>query len=436
MQFRPSVKAIFLSYSDSFDHFIVAKKGCSPAGVLPMLSVACVVLLVPSIRSALGIGAVTVPFSCVILASALSLVTWKAYPNRTLVSILQFFDITLYSSALISISSLSTTLAAASLFSSLWIISTVYWATAYGFSAMGFISVVLGPVIVVLSIGGTVFPDVSIALGAMLWIFVSRLTKAKRQHLKRTIGVLSILDNAADNAADLRQSSITDRHNLKLIGILHKAKNDLTPAKWNIEYLSKQCAFSEEHQQVLNETKECIDSTLDELYLRLENYRARTIETPFYYLCDLISEIQEHLSLFPHLDFRADNSSDPMIEGRIDDIRLSIMTLMENSKDAGATRCVLKYEPLKNSNHCRLQLRDNGPGLPSKVKEHLFEPFNSYGKRDGVGLGLYLSSRLVSANSGSLTLVESDKNGTVFQFELSLHTPMHNSAATKSAELF
>jgi signal transduction histidine kinase len=422
-----SAKQLCADYLDSFDHFIVSQKGCSPAGVLPLLAVALIVLPIPSIRHALGIKDFVLPLSCIVLGSLFSIATWKAYPIRILIGVLQFLEVSLYSTALISLSASSAS-STSSLLSSLWIISVVYWATIYSFSILGLVSVLLGPLVVIVFAGAPVLPDFSIALGAMLFIIVSRITKAKRLHMQKTIGVLSILDNAVDMAADIQRSSVVDIHNLKLISILHKAKNDLTPAKWNLEYLAKRGTFSDDLHQVINETKECIDSTLDDLYTHLEKYRSRSTEIRFFHFSDLVSELRDQLISFPHLNFSADDSADPLIQGRIEDIRLSIVTLVENSANAGASKCELKLGARDADDRFRLLLRDNGTGLPSKVKEHMFEPFNSYGKRNGVGLGLYLSSRLISANAGELSLVQSSAEGTEFQLELSLYKPLRNTA--------
>jgi signal transduction histidine kinase len=61
----------------------------------------------------------------------------------------------------------------------------------------------------------------------------------------------------------------------------------------------------------------------------------------------------------------------------------------------------------------RLQVRDNGPGIPEEVRERLFQPFVS-GRSGGSGLGLAIVQRAVEAHRG-LVLVESvTGSGTTF----------------------
>ena len=61
---------------------------------------------------------------------------------------------------------------------------------------------------------------------------------------------------------------------------------------------------------------------------------------------------------------------------------------------------------------------DNGPGIPDEIRQQLFEPFTSHGKKHGTGLGLAISKQIVDHHGGSITC-ESDMNtGTTFRITL------------------
>lgn len=61
----------------------------------------------------------------------------------------------------------------------------------------------------------------------------------------------------------------------------------------------------------------------------------------------------------------------------------------------------------------RLEIRDNGPGIPEEVRERIFEPFVT-GRTGGTGLGLAIVQRAVEAHRG-LVLVDSvPGRGTTF----------------------
>jgi signal transduction histidine kinase len=51
-------------------------------------------------------------------------------------------------------------------------------------------------------------------------------------------------------------------------------------------------------------------------------------------------------------------------------------------------------------------ISDNGPGIPLRARDKLFQPFQGSTRRGGTGLGLPISAELVQAHGGSLRLVE------------------------------
>jgi two-component system C4-dicarboxylate transport sensor histidine kinase DctB len=64
-----------------------------------------------------------------------------------------------------------------------------------------------------------------------------------------------------------------------------------------------------------------------------------------------------------------------------------------------------------------VEVRDQGPGIAAAVKERLFHPFATYGKRNGLGLGLALSRQTVLEHGGDLTAANGP-DGAVFSVEL------------------
>ncbi|MBI5260200.1 MAG: HAMP domain-containing histidine kinase [Bradyrhizobium sp.] len=53
-----------------------------------------------------------------------------------------------------------------------------------------------------------------------------------------------------------------------------------------------------------------------------------------------------------------------------------------------------------------LEVSDTGPGVPAKMREHLFEAFQTSGRPGGSGLGLAIAAELVRAHGGDIHLVE------------------------------
>jgi two-component system sensor histidine kinase PilS (NtrC family) len=61
----------------------------------------------------------------------------------------------------------------------------------------------------------------------------------------------------------------------------------------------------------------------------------------------------------------------------------------------------------------RLQVRDDGPGIPADIRERLFDPFVS-GRPGGSGLGLAIVQRAVQAHRGLVLVDSGPGTGTTF----------------------
>jgi signal transduction histidine kinase len=65
-----------------------------------------------------------------------------------------------------------------------------------------------------------------------------------------------------------------------------------------------------------------------------------------------------------------------------------------------------------------IEVRDNGPGIPERIRPRLFEAFQSAAKPGGVGLGLAIAAELIRAHGGDVQLAGTGPEGTVFHVTL------------------
>jgi signal transduction histidine kinase len=65
-----------------------------------------------------------------------------------------------------------------------------------------------------------------------------------------------------------------------------------------------------------------------------------------------------------------------------------------------------------------VRVEDSGPGVPATIREVLFQPFTTSGKKNGLGLGLALSRESVQAHGGELWLDRDFVTGTRFCLRL------------------
>jgi signal transduction histidine kinase len=64
------------------------------------------------------------------------------------------------------------------------------------------------------------------------------------------------------------------------------------------------------------------------------------------------------------------------------------------------------------------KVKDNGPGIPDAIKDRIFEPFVTHGKKGGTGLGMAIAYSVVKAHRGTISFVTKAGEGTEFIVQL------------------
>jgi len=110
----------------------------------------------------------------------------------------------------------------------------------------------------------------------------------------------------------------------------------------------------------------------------------------------------------------------------------ALLNIMRNAMEATAAqpRCEMTLRTrsqrqftIGSKRHrlvCRVDIADNGPGIPPDIREHLFMPMVS-GRADGTGLGLSIAQDIVHRHGGLLSC-DSRPGDTCFSIYLPLDT--------------
>ncbi|WP_236621596.1 sensor histidine kinase [Asticcacaulis benevestitus] len=103
-----------------------------------------------------------------------------------------------------------------------------------------------------------------------------------------------------------------------------------------------------------------------------------------------------------------------------------LVNLMRNARQAielqpnRKARGRLTLTAVKTSEEVLLIVNDNGPGIPEKLRDKLFQPFTSSTTPGGSGLGLAIARELAQLHGGDVRLVSSGAEGTTFEVRLPL----------------
>ena len=148
------------------------------------------------------------------------------------------------------------------------------------------------------------------------------------------------------------------------------------------------------------------------------------------HLADAVTDAAEDAGLAPHgvrlvskVGARARVLADPEQLNRI------LINLLRNAREAivsrpggdGHGRVDITFE--RREADCLIRIADNGPGVPERVRERLFQPFSGTTRQGGAGLGLAISRELAQGHGGDLTLASTGSEGTVFELTLPNRAP-------------
>jgi len=95
--------------------------------------------------------------------------------------------------------------------------------------------------------------------------------------------------------------------------------------------------------------------------------------------------------------------------------RNAVQALEASIKQGTALReCNLRIKAWREGGVTTIEVRDNGPGVPEKARNHLFEAFKGGARAGGTGLGLAIANELTRAHGGELRLITDANMGAVF----------------------
>lgn len=208
--------------------------------------------------------------------------------------------------------------------------------------------------------------------------------------------------------------------------IAHEIKNPLTPIKLSAERLEKK--FGEQIKDpAFRESVRVIVAQVDSLKNLVNEFNQfarlpKSNPTPG----QLNQIIGDSLVLFRNsgrpdvVDFRPDQTL-PVFFFDTDQMSRIINNLVDNALsavvDLPSPKVVISTHYDSVLNIARIEVEDNGPGIPAHLRERIFEPYMTT-KVNGTGLGLSIVKRMVEDHQGFIRAYSDDHGHTKFVIEL------------------
>lgn len=99
-------------------------------------------------------------------------------------------------------------------------------------------------------------------------------------------------------------------------------------------------------------------------------------------------------------------------------LRRLLHNLVHNALDAMPDGGTLRVETWQEDAVACLAVSDSGPGIPAEIANRLFEPFVTFGKTSGTGLGLAVVRKIVDELAGTIRVDKAPGGGACFELRL------------------
>jgi len=103
----------------------------------------------------------------------------------------------------------------------------------------------------------------------------------------------------------------------------------------------------------------------------------------------------------------------------LDFIKQALLNIVINGEQAMPSGGTLTLTTKRDDNHCVIEVRDEGSGIPKEVQDKVFELYFTT-KKGGSGIGLAQTYQIMQWHYGSVDFETAEGQGTTFRLRLPL----------------
>jgi signal transduction histidine kinase len=245
------------------------------------------------------------------------------------------------------------------------------------------------------------------SIGGLLWLATIEVRRAREAEAKHSR--LALMGTMATSVA-------------------HEIRNPLNSLNLSIEYMKRRARGAEAKQDGSADLADDLASMQHEVH-RLEQVvrdfsdlsREPRVEPQ---RVSLRGAIEHVLKLFQPMaqqqGIRLESQlrdGDALVDVDLKRMEQVLINLVKNAIEATPAKGTVSIRTSKDNARLLLDVSDTGKGIAPDEQALIFEPFHST-RSHGLGLGLFLSKRLVEAHRGALTMTSQPGAGTTFRISL------------------
>jgi signal transduction histidine kinase len=224
------------------------------------------------------------------------------------------------------------------------------------------------------------------------------------------------------------QRELLEAEQLATIGrmassISHDLRHSLAAIVANSEFLCDSHLTPVQREELYQEVRTGVNLMTDLIDSLLEFARTRESLSPAYSnACDAVQRSVQAVRLHPrHHDSSIEVRCNGVCSGWFDSRKLerALYNLLLNACEASpASGGRVGVAVSEKAGAITIEVSDNGPGVADSIRDKLFQPFVSFGKENGTGLGLAVVKKVVQDHRGEIFVERTLNARTVFRIVL------------------
>jgi signal transduction histidine kinase len=232
------------------------------------------------------------------------------------------------------------------------------------------------------------------------------------------------------NSLQRTQKELLAAERLATIGltassISHDLRHPLTAIVANAEFLCDKSLNASQREELYGEIRTAVDQMTNLVDSLLEFSLARdSLRRVFGGVEETVKHARHTVQAHPDFHHtRISISREGRCETWFDPQRVerALVNLLRNAcefvpADSGKVDVNLR----ESNDRVEIRIIDNGPGVPEAIRGKLFQPFVTFGKQNGVGLGLAIGQKIFQDHGGDVCLESTEPGRTVFRLTLPL----------------
>jgi signal transduction histidine kinase len=224
------------------------------------------------------------------------------------------------------------------------------------------------------------------------------------------------------------QQELLDAERLATIGrmassVSHDLRHSLAAIVANAEFLCESRLSTDQREELyqeiriaVNQMTELIDSLLE--FSRTRESLRRTYGSVKESADRVVQAVRTHPRFHPvRITVRQEGNSTGWFDTK--KLERALYNLLLNACEAiSGEEGRINIDLREVQGGLQVRVSDNGRGIPESIRGNLFEPFISYGKENGTGLGLTVVQKIIQDHGGDVVVEKTSEEGTVFRITL------------------